>query len=182
MHAPNQTQVSALPGRECTSCDSSLQTVSAMSEEGKTVSVEVKSLKKGGFCMIRDQPCKITEMTQKPKATSKGNDRIHLVGVHMSTGKKYEDTLLATLPIDQILVTRETYDVLDVDTHQGTVSVLLKSGETKDDLNLEKSDNPLEKYSPVCSDLVTRFEAGEELRVVVQGALGQETIVEVIAE
>merc|ERR1711934_248784 len=72
--------------------------VSAMSEEGKTVSVEVKSLKKGGFCMIRDQPCKITEMTQKPKATSKGNDRIHLVGVHMSTGKKHEDTLLATLP------------------------------------------------------------------------------------
>merc|ERR1712203_290680 len=98
--------------------------VSAMSEEGKTVSVEVKSLKKGGFCMIRDQPCKITEMTQKPKATSKGNDRIHLVGVHMATGKKYEDTLLATLPIEQILVTRETYDVLDVDTHQGTVSVL----------------------------------------------------------
>ena len=157
MDAPNQTQAPALPGRECTSCDSSLQTVSAMSEEGKTVSVEVKSLKKGGFCMIRDQPCKITEMTQKPKATSKGNDRIHLVGVHMSTGKKYEDTLLATLPIDQILVTRETYDVLDVDTHQGTVSVLLKSGETKDDLNLEKSDNPLEKYSPVCSDLVTHF-------------------------
>ena len=84
-----------------------------MSEEDKTVSVEVKSLKKGGFCMIRDQPCKIIEMTQKPKATSKGNDRIHLVGVHMSTGKKYEDTLLATLPIDQILVTRETYDLLD---------------------------------------------------------------------
>ena len=146
------------------------------------MSVEVKSLKKGGFCMISDQPCKIIEMTQKPKATSKGNDRIHLVGVHMSTGKKYEDTLLATLPIDQILVTRETYDLLDVDTHEGTVSVLLKSGDTKDDLNLAKSDNPLEKYNAVCTDLVTRFEAGEELKVVVQGALGQETIIEVIAE
>merc|ERR1712192_106637 len=125
-----------------------------------TVSVEVKSLKKGGFCMIRDQPCKITEMTQKPKATSKGNDRIHLVGLHMATGKKYEDTLLATLQIEQILVSRETYDVL----------------------NLEKSDNPLEKYSPACTDLVTRFEAGEDVKVVVLGALGQETIVEVIAE
>jgi translation elongation factor P/translation initiation factor 5A len=152
-----------------------------MAEDDKTVSVEVKSLKKGGFCMIRDQPCRITEMTQKPKATSKGNDRIHLVGLHMATGKKYEDTLLATLQIDEILVSRMTYDVLDVDTHQGTVSVLLKSGETKDDLNLEGSENPQEQYSPVCRDLVTRFEAGEELRVVVQGALGQETIVEVVA-
>ena len=136
-------------------------------EEYKTVSVEVKSLKMGCFCMIRDHPCCITEMTQKPKATSKENDRIHLVGVHMSTGKKYEDTLLATLQIDQILVTRETYDVVDVDTHNAPGSVMLKSGESKDDLNLVGSDIPQEQYSPVCRDLVARFDLGEDLKLKV---------------
>jgi hypothetical protein len=89
--------------------------------------------------------------------------------------------LLATLQIDQILVKREFYDVLDVDTHEGTVSVLTKSGDTKDDLNLDKSDNPNEKYNAVCQDLVDRFEDGEELKVTVQVAMGQETIVEVTA-
>eukprot|EP00090_Calanus_glacialis_P041690 TRINITY_DN74200_c0_g1_i1.p1 TRINITY_DN74200_c0_g1~~TRINITY_DN74200_c0_g1_i1.p1 ORF type:complete len:165 (-),score=60.73 TRINITY_DN74200_c0_g1_i1:77-538(-) len=151
-----------------------------MSDEN-CVSVLVNTLRKPGYCMIRGQPCRITEITQKCKATNKGNDRIHLVGVHMETGKKYEDTLLATLQIDQILVKREVYDVLDVDTHEGTVSVLTKSGDTKDDLNLDKSDNPNEKYNAVCKDLVDRFEDGEELKVTVQVAMGQETIVEVTA-
>ena len=152
-----------------------------MSDEQHVVSVLVNTLRKPGYCMIRGQPCKITEINQKCKATNKGNDRIHLVGVHMVTGKKYEDTLLATLPIDQIVVKREFYDVLDVDTHEGTVSVLTKSGDTKDDLNLEKSDNPNEKYNSVCTDLVKRFEDGEELKVTVQVAMGEETIVEVTA-
>ena len=149
--------------------------------EDNVVSVLVNTLRKPGYCMIRGQPCRITEIIQKAKATNKGNDRIHLVGLHMVTGKKYEDTLLATLQIDQIVVKREVYDVLDLDTHEGTVSVLTKSGDTKDDLNLEKSDNPNEKYNSVCTDLVSRFEDGEELKVTVQVAMGEETIVEVTA-
>ena len=83
--------------------------------------------------------------------------------------------------IDQIVVKRESYDVLDVDTKEGTVSVLTSSGDTKDDLNLEKSEVPTEKYNAVCQDLVTRFENGEELKVTVQSAMGHETIIEVSA-
>ena len=68
--------------------------------------VEVQSLKKGNFAFIRSQPCRITEVTKKPKASVKGNERIYIVGLHVDTGKKYEDTLLATLRIDEILVTK----------------------------------------------------------------------------
>ena len=42
--------------------------------------VEVQSLKKGNFAFIRSQPCRITEVTKKPKASVKGNERIYIVG------------------------------------------------------------------------------------------------------
>ena len=168
-------------------------------EDGQTRNVEVKSLKKGSYCMLREQPCRLVELTQKPKATSKGNDRLHLVGIHLlllqhlfliflplpqvglhiSTGKKYEDTLLATLRVDELLVSREVYDVMDVDAHQATVTVMTRAGETKEDLDLEAGDTPQEPWSAVSQELLTRFEAGEEVRVVVMTALGKETIVEV---
>merc|ERR1712018_17954 len=152
-----------------------------MADEADQVEVEVKTLRKGSYAYIRGQPCKITEAIQKPKATSKGNDRIHLVGVHIETGKKYEDTLLATSRINEILVKRFEYSVIDVDTRAGTVCVLTPSGDTKEDLLLEKSDNPNEEYSALAQSLVKRFEANEELVVVVQSALGNETITEVKA-
>ena len=48
-----------------------------------------------------------------------------IVGVHIDTGKKYEDTLLATLRIDEILVNKSEYPVLDVDGRSGCVSVMV---------------------------------------------------------
>ena len=73
--------------------------------------VEVKSLKKGNYAFIRSQPCRITEVTLKPKASVKGNERIYIVGLHVDTGKKYEDTLLATLRIDEILVSKVLFTI-----------------------------------------------------------------------
>jgi len=154
---------------------------SRMADGDDTVEVEVKTLRKGSFAYIRGQPCRVTETIQKPKATSKGNDRIHLVGLHIETGKKYEDTLLGTLRINEILVKRFEYSVIDVDTHAGTVCVMTSSGDTKEDLLLEKSENPNEKYSTLAQELADRFEANEELVVVVQSALGNENITEVKA-
>ena len=45
--------------------------------------------------------------------------------MHVDTGKKYEDTLLATLRIDEILVNKSEYSVLDVDGRSGCVSVMV---------------------------------------------------------
>ena len=66
-----------------------------MSEE-LVVKVPPEAVKKPGFCMIQGNPCKITELTNLPKATANGNKRLRLVGNHIFTGKKYEDTLNLT--------------------------------------------------------------------------------------
>merc|ERR1712150_105721 len=143
--------------------------------------VEVQSLKKGNFAFIRSQPCRITEVTKKPKASVKGNERIYIVGLHVDTGKKYEDTLLATLRIDEILVTKSEYSVLDVDGRSGCVSVMLSSGDVKEDLSLGKSEDGM-GWDTVGIELLKRFEDGEEIKVVVQEILGKEYILEVRAD
>merc|ERR1711971_1387527 len=144
--------------------------------------VEVQSLKKGNFAFIRSQPCRITEVTKKPKASVKGNERIYIVGLHVDTGKKYEDTLLATLRIDEILVTKSEYSVMDVDGRSGCVSVMLSSGEVKEeDLSLGKSEDGM-GWDTVGIELLKRFEDGEEIAVMVQTLLGKEYILEVRAD
>merc|ERR1712051_466341 len=143
--------------------------------------VEVQSLKKGNFAFIRSQPCRITEVTKKPKASVKGNERIYIVGLHVDTGKKYEDTLLATLRIDEILVNKSEYSVLDVDGRSGCVSVMLSSGDVKEDLSLGKSEDGM-GWDTVGIELLKRFEDGEEIKVVVQEILGKEYILEVRAD
>ena len=55
--------------------------------------VQPAELKKPGFAFIRSMPCKITELEHLAKATANGNKRLRLVGLHVFTGKKYEDTL-----------------------------------------------------------------------------------------
>merc|ERR1712086_236550 len=142
--------------------------------------VEVKSLKKGNYAFIRSQTCRITEVTLKPKASVKGNERIYIVGLHVDTGKKYEDTLLATLRIDEILVTKSEYSVADVDGRSGDVSVFLSSGEMKEDLEMGKSEGG-KGWDEVGIELLKRFEDGEEIAVVVQTLLGKEYIIEVRA-
>ena len=48
--------------------------------------VQPDALKKPGFAIIQDVPCRITEINHKPKATANGNKRLHLVGLHGACG------------------------------------------------------------------------------------------------
>ncbi|CAD7944820.1 unnamed protein product [Amoebophrya sp. A120] len=143
--------------------------------------MSASSLKKPGYVMIKGQPCKIVELNQKPKATVKGNDRLHIVGTHVFTGKKYEDTLNLTAgsasQVQVPAVTKEEYTVMDIDGE--IVSCLTASGEPKDDLNLPKNT---ETGLPdeVAQELLKKFEAGDEVKIVAIGILGQEKIVEVL--
>ena len=83
--------------------------------------VEVQSLKKGNFAFIRSQPCRITEVTKKPKASVKGNERIYIVGkkiqitqvnlcqnsealIFASTNPQYDDRLFIELQVHYIKI------------------------------------------------------------------------------
>ena len=94
-----------------------------MAEE-LTTRVQPEELKKSGFAMIRQMPCRLTEVNHLPKATANGNKRVHLVGLHVFTGKKYDDTINCTAGFHGIEVpvsSKASYSLLDIDA---SISIL----------------------------------------------------------
>ena len=56
-----------------------------LADEGETTKVQPEELKKNGFAMIKGNPCRLSEVTQLPKATANGNKRVQLIGLHEQT-------------------------------------------------------------------------------------------------
>ena len=144
------------------------------------VKVQPEEVKKPGFAMIRGMPCRLTEVSHLPKATANGNKRCHLVGMHVFTGKKYDDTINCTAGfhgIDVPVTSRASYTLLDVDESTGFLSLLTDSGDTKEDATLSRADDGA--FDSVGAECVRRFEEGESLKVSVLTIMGKDVVVEV---
>eukprot|EP00401_Gymnodinium_catenatum_P081540 CAMPEP_0117507198 /NCGR_PEP_ID=MMETSP0784-20121206/26303_1 /TAXON_ID=39447 /ORGANISM="" /LENGTH=127 /DNA_ID=CAMNT_0005302701 /DNA_START=148 /DNA_END=531 /DNA_ORIENTATION=+ len=124
-------------------------------------------------------PCKLTDARLKQKATNRGNDRVEVKGLHVWTGKKYEDTVVGTVLVPVCKWSVESYQLLDVDTADGSVSLMDPDGGTKDDVNLVKDG---EEWDEVSGEVIRRFEDGESLTVTVFKAMGKECVIEVKAD
>lgn len=127
---------------------------------------------------VQGMPCRISEINHKPKATANGNKRLHLVGHHIDTGKKYEDTLNLTAGfhgIDVPVTNKASYTLLDVDTSSGFLSLLTDGGDTKEDVGLSKAEDGKE-FDAIGKELIQRFEAGESLKVHVLSIMGKDIV------
>ena len=60
-------------------------------EEGGIVKVQPDAVKKGGYCFVRGNPCKLDVCEILPKATANGNKRLHVKGKDVFTRKTYDD-------------------------------------------------------------------------------------------
>jgi len=67
-------------------------------------------------------------------------------------------------------VNKAEYTLMDIDMDSGAVSVLLESGDCKEDLNLPKDDS-------ISDPMKAAFEEGKAILVSVQSAMGQEAII-----
>ena len=142
-----------------------------------TTSVQPDALKKPGYAMIQGMPCKISEINHKPKATANGNKRLHLVGHHIDTGKKYEDTLNLTAGfhgIDVPVTSKASYALCDVDTQTGFLSLLTDGGDTKEDVALSRADDG--SFDALGAEIAQRFSEGEALKVTVLSIMGKELV------
>lgn len=137
---------------------------------------EAGALRKGGHVLLKGHPCKISEISIS-KTGKHGHAKANIVGIDILTNKKYEDMCPTSHNMDVPNVSRTEYALLDVDADTGSVSVLLESGDTKDDLNLPKDTTG--NYEDCANEIVKLYDEGKNLLVTVLATMGSEKIVAV---
>jgi translation initiation factor 5A len=128
--------------------------------------------------MIKGHPCKVAEVSTS-KTGKHGHAKAHIVALDIFTSKKYEDLCPTSHNVEVPFVNRTEYQLLDIN-NDGGVSLLLESGETKDDLNLpcyKVQGEPTEEDEKVQKNIKDDFEAGKTVVVAVLSACGEEKVV-----
>merc|ERR1712216_692209 len=92
-------------------------------------------IKKGSYLMIKGNPCKCVEVSTS-KTGKHGHAKAHIVALDIFTGKKMEELCPTSHNMEIPFVKHTEYQLLSADEETGEVSLLTKTGETKDDLNL----------------------------------------------
>ncbi|KGQ02124.1 eukaryotic translation initiation factor 5A [Paracoccidioides lutzii Pb01] len=130
-----------------------------------TFPMQCSALRKNGYVVIKNRPCKIVEMSTS-KTGKHGHAKVHLVAIDIFTSKKLEDLCPSTHNMEVPNVYRKEYQLLDI-TDDGFLSLMSDDGSTKDDVKLPEGE--------VGEKIEKLFRVEEkDTNVVVLTAMGEE--------
>jgi len=132
----------------------------------KTFPMQCSALRKNGFVMIKERPCKIVEMSTS-KTGKHGHAKVHLVALDIFTQRKHEDICPSTHNMNVPHVTRKDYQLVDIDDDYA--SLMDDGGDQKEDLKIPEND--------LGKEIREKFENGDNFQVTVLSACGEEQIV-----
>lgn len=129
------------------------------------------TIRKNAFIVIKNRPCKVIDVSTS-KTGKHGHAKCHFVATDIFTGKKLEDLQPSSHNCEVPNVSRQEFSVIDI-SDDGFVSLMDDGGNTKDDLQLPKGTEELEKLAV---QIKSDFDDGKELIVVVLKSMGEEII------
>jgi translation initiation factor 5A len=132
-----------------------------------TFPMQCSALRKNGFVMIKNRPCKIVEMSTS-KTGKHGHAKVHMVALDIFTGKKLEDICPSTHNMDVPNVKRKDYQLIGMD--DDFLSLMDDSGETRDDLKCPDSGE-------VADAIRGAIEQEQDILCTVLSACGEECVI-----
>jgi translation initiation factor 5A len=82
-------------------------------EAAESVPTQAGSIKKGGYCVIKGIPCRVTECSTVHNKV--GSVKATIIGNDIFTNKRYEDTFPASASVAVPNVFTKEYEVIDID-------------------------------------------------------------------
>ncbi|KAF1939802.1 translation initiation factor eIF-5A [Clathrospora elynae] len=134
-----------------------------------TYPMQCSALRKNGFVVIKNRPCKIVEMTTS-KTGKHGHAKVHLVAIDIFTSKKLEELCPSTHNMNVPNVRRQEYMLIDV-TDDGFLSLMSDDGTTKDDVKVPDGEVG-DKIKKMFTD------EGKDTSIIVLTAMGEESCIE----
>jgi len=129
--------------------------------------MQCSALRKNGFVLIKERPCKIVEMSTS-KTGKHGHAKVHLVGIDIFTQRKYEDICPSTHNMMVPNVVRKEYSLLDI-SDDGFVTLMDDDkSETREDIKLPEGD--------LGKEIKAKFDGEESLKCTVLKAMNEEAI------
>jgi translation initiation factor 5A len=114
----------------------------ATSGASETFPMQCSALRKNGFVVLKGKACKIVEMSTS-RTGKHGHAKVHLVGIDIFTGKKFEDICPSTHNMQVPNVIRKEFEVVDI-TDDGFFSLMNEEGDMRDDLKITENCNHAE--------------------------------------
>lgn len=144
-------------------CDENFESVESGASD--TFPMQCSALRKNGHVMLKGHACRIVDMSTS-KTGKHGHAKVHLTGIDIFSGKKYEDICPSTHNMNVPNVVRKDYSVAALE--ESYVHLMDDDGTIKEDLKLPEND--------LGKEIRTKYDADEEVTLTVVKAMGMEKI------
>jgi len=132
----------------------------------ETFPMQCSALRKGGFVMIKNRPCKIVEMSTS-KTGKHGHAKVHMIALDIFTGKKLEDICPSTHNMEVPNVKRKDFQLIGV--NDDFLSLMDDTGDMREDLKCPED--------AIGEEIKAAIEKDADILVTVLAACGEECVI-----